>query len=195
MNKFLLVLLCLFALSSHAQEFSYFSNNRFPLKKEGWIDIHFKKSGPYIGLQRGKYLIAEFGVEKQYKKVKLIRPVTHAFHTGFNYNFKRNVLGYDLGYWFQVGRLDLTYGANLILRTDFDETRVGIAPVVGFKLFQFHLQTGYHFLTPSTTFVETNTYFVSLRFVMISKRQIDIDRRDKKKKKDKKTWGEIFKRS
>lgn len=195
MNKFVWLLCLLCASGATAQTAGFISNQNLPLRGGNWIDIHFRKSGPYVGVQRGKYTIAEFGGEIQFKKVKLIRPVTHAFHTGFNYNFKYNVLGYDLGYWFKVGRLDLTYGANLVMRTDFNETRLGIAPVVGFKLFQFHLQTGYHFLTPARTFTETNGFFVSLRFVMISKRDIDIDRHNKKKKKDKdKDKGGLFRK-
>ena len=194
MNKCLAIFCALLIhFGAGAQSAGLISNASMPLRGD-WLDIHFKKSGPYFGLQNGKYLVAEFGAEKQYKKVRLIRPITHAFHTGFNYNFKRNVLGYDLGYWFQVGRLDLTYGANLVLRTDFDETRLGFAPVVGFKLFQFHLQTGYNFLTPARTFTETNTFFVSLRLVMISKRDLDIERNSKKKKKDKDKGG-LFRKS
>ncbi len=192
MNKLIgLFLGLLLSVEASAQTAGFLSNEKLPLKG---LDISLKKSGPYFGLQRGKYLIAEFGGEVQFKKVKLVRPVTHAFHTGFNYNFKYNVLGYDLGYWFKVGRLDLTYGANLVMRTDFNETRLGIAPVVGFKLFQFHLQTGYHFLTPARTFTETNTFFVSLRFVLMSKRDIDIDRDKKKKDKDKDKGG-LFRKS
>jgi hypothetical protein len=144
--------------------------------------IHFNRFGPYVGLQRGRYTVLELGAEKQFNRVKLIKPHTHAFHMGFNYNFKYNVLGYDLGYWYQRGRLNLTYGANLIMRTDFEETAIGVAPVIGFKLWQFHLQTGYHFLT-SHHFEETNTFFVSLRFVLVNDRDIKIDRKKKKKKK------------
>gem|GEM_PF-614010 len=145
--------------------------------------IHFNRFGPYVGLQRGRYTVVEFGAEKQFTRVKLIKPHTHAFHMGFNYNFKYNVLGYDLGYWYQRGRLNLTYGGNLVMRTDFNQTLVGITPVIGFKLFQFHLQTGYHFLTPTDHFEETNSFFVSLRFVLINDRDLDIDRKKKRKKK------------
>lgn len=147
------------------------------------MDIKVRKSGPYFGIQRGKYTILELGGEMQWKQVKLKSPVTHAVHTGFNYNFKYNVLGYDLGYWVKPSRLGLTYGGNLVLRTDFDENRLGFAPVLGYKLFGFHLQTGYHFLSRSYTFTETNGFFVSLRFVLINNRDVDVDRK------------EIFKRS
>lgn len=145
------------------------------------LKIDVVKTGPYFGIQKGKYAIFELGVERQWKQIKLNSPSTHAVHAGFNYNFKYNVLGYDLGYWFKQNRLGFTYGATLCLRTNFDRTRVGIAPVVGYKLWQFHLQTGYHFLTRSTVFKETNGLFISLRFVLINDRDVDVDR----KKKDK----------
>jgi len=129
------------------------------------------RTGPYFALQQGKYLVPEFGLERQWTRVKLKDPHTHAVHMGFNYNFRYSVLGYDIGYWFKTNRIGLTYGANLCFRTDFDYTRVGIAPVIGFKLWQFHLQTGYHFLSRSPVKFETNTYFVSLRFVWINDRE------------------------
>lgn len=141
------------------------------------MDIKIRKSGPYLGIQRGKYTILELGGEMQWKQVKLKSPVTHAVHTGFNYNFKYNVLGYDLGYWVKPSRLGLTYGGNLVLRTDFNENRVGFAPVLGYKLFGFHLQTGYHFLSRASYFTETNGFFVSLRFVLINNRDVDVDRK------------------
>lgn len=149
-----------------------FMNPDFPkLKKE----IKVRKSGAYIGIQSGQYTVLELGGEFQWKKVKLIKPITNSVHGGFNYNFKYNVLGYDAGYWFKTGRLNLTYGANIIFRTDFTYSKIGFAPVIGFKFTQLHLQTGYHFLTPATHVIPTNTFFVSLRFVMINNRKVDCD--------------------
>lgn len=180
-----------FTILSFAQQSSFYSGVRFPLlKKDSWLDVRVRKSGPYVGVQRGKYWVGEAGVEMQFKKLKLIKPVTHGIHTGFNYNLIQNVLGYDLGYWVKPGRFNLTYGGNVVLRTNFSETRVGIAPVVGFKLAQFHLQTGFHLLTPSNTFKETNTFFVALRFVIINKRDWDVDRDKKQKSGDQKRWFE-----
>lgn len=152
--------------------------------KDPLLKVRSFKSGPYIGVQRGAYWFAEFGAEMQFKKIKITNPRVHALHTGFNYNFTNNVLGYDFGYWYQAGRLGLTYGGNLVYRTDFTHNRIGIAPVVGFKLFQFHFQTGYHFLTPSDNFKTMNRFFVSLRFVIINNRDIDIKTRKKDKDKD-----------
>lgn len=142
--------------------------------------LQIRRSGPYVGLQRGKYMIVEFGGEMQWNKVKLRKPVTHAAHMGFSYNFKYNVLGYDAGYWFKVGRLDLTYGANLVFRSNFEQSAIGLAPVVGFKFWQLHLQTGYHFLTRPAQLFETNTLFISLRYVFINNRDWEWKRKKKK---------------
>ena len=165
----ILAIVCLFS-SVNAQEDSKGMKNPFKNKR---LDVSVSKSGPYFGLQRGEYLILELGVEQQWKKIKLKTAKTQALSTGFNYNFKYNVLGYDAGYWIKPSRVGLTYGANVIFRTNFDENRVGIAPVVGYKLYGFHLQTGYHFLTPASNFDETNRFFISLRFILINDRDTD----------------------
>lgn len=147
------------------------------LDKGKLFDISLKKTGPYFSLQRGRYTVPEIGVERQWKQIKIKTAKTHSFHMGFNYNFKYNVLGYDIGYWIKPSRIGLTYGLNLVMRTDFDETRVGFAPVIGYKLFGFHLQTGYNFLTRPIDFTQTNTFFISLRFTLINDRDVDVDRK------------------
>ena len=145
-------------------------NNKWELP-----EVSTTKSGPYLGLQRGAYNVMEFGIEGQFKKIKLIKPVTHAFHMGFNYNFFRNVLGYDAGYWFKAGRLNLTYGLSFAYRTNFDQYRLGLIPAIGFKFTQLHLQTGVHLLTKVDPFFPTNTFFISLRFVLINNRDIKVN--------------------
>ena len=139
--------------------------------------ISFKKSGPYMGVQRGLYTILEMGGEYQWKRVKWIKPITHAAHFGVNYNFKYNVIGLDAGYWFKLGRLDFTYGANLVYRSDFEAKSTGISPVIGYKVLQFHLQAGYHILTKPRHEFETNTLFISLRFVLVNNRDIEVKRK------------------
>lgn len=147
-------------------------------KKEGFFKNPFKKdlllikTGPYFGLQQGKYLVPELGVERQWQQIKLKSPMTHAAHMGFNYNLKYKVLGYDIGYWFKTHRIGLTYGANISLRTDFESTSIGLTPVLGFKFWQIHAQTGYHFLTRPAVAFETNTFFISARFVLINDREL-----------------------
>ena len=91
------------------------------------------KYGPYFGIQRGQYNNLEFGFEYQWKKIKLVKPYTNSFHGGLNYNLFNNVLGYEAGYWYKQGRLNLTYGLNFIYRTNYHLNAVGFSPVIGFK--------------------------------------------------------------
>ncbi|MFT5860670.1 MAG: hypothetical protein ACI865_002784 [Flavobacteriaceae bacterium] len=151
--------------------------------KRKLINIEITKTGPYFGLQRGKYTVVEIGIERQWKKIRLRKPIIHAAHAGFNYNFKYNMLGYDMGYWYKPNRIGLTYGANLFFRTNFNDTRAGIAPVVGFKFALLHLQTGYHFMPRLPDNFETNRFFVSLRIGIINDRDVDFNFRKKGKKK------------
>lgn len=141
------------------------------------IDVNITKTGPYLGVQRGKYTIIEIGGERQWKRVRFKAPKTHAAHMGFNYNIKYNVLGYDVGYWLKPNRIGLTYGGTIFYRTDFISSRLGFAPVLGFKFMWFHLQTGYHFMSRLKSVFETNTFFVSLRVGIINDRDIDIKRK------------------
>lgn len=138
--------------------------------------LKVRRSGPYIGLQQGKYNLFELGGEIQFKKAKLIRPTIHGFRFGLNYDIKNEVLGYEAGYWYQHSRVGLTYGILLSYRTNFDHGRIGLAPALGFRFTQFHLQTGYHFLSASTAFKECNTFFIALKFVLINKRKRDWDK-------------------
>lgn len=165
--QLLLVSICISTFSFGQPMGSYDLKNPF-------LKVKIRKTGPYFGLQRGKYLIAEFGVEHLWKKVELRDAINHAINAGFNYNFKYNILGYDMGYWVKPHRVALTYGANIVYRTNFDDHVFGIAPVVGFKFWLLHLQTGYHFLAnrPARNF-ETNTFFVSLRIGLANERKVD----------------------
>lgn len=129
------------------------------------------KSGPYFGLQRGKYNNIELGVELQRKRIKLVNPVTNALNIGFDYNLNENVLGFTSGYWHKRGRVNLTYGGMLVYKSNFDESKVGISPIVGYKFMYLHLQVGYNLLTLSDTFENTNTLFISLRFGVINNRK------------------------
>ena len=151
--------------------------NPYAMPQKRLLDasLNVTKTGPYIGLQQGKYLVLELGAERQWRKIQLLTAQTHALHMGFNYNFKYNVLGYDVGYWWRPSRLGLTYGGNLFFRTDFDNPKVGFAPAIGYKFWWLHLQTGYHFMPRPKEF-ETNTFFISLRFGIINDRSWELKR-------------------
>lgn len=170
MKKLLLIVFICLSTPIFSQGFLTGSSNR----DNPFLKIKIRKTGPYFGLQRGKYLILEGGVEHLWKKVELRDAVNHAVNAGFNYNFMYNILGYDMGYWVKPHRVALTYGANLVFRTNFDTHIIGLAPVIGFKFWLLHLQTGYHFLPgkPKRDF-ETNTFFVSLRIGLANERKVD----------------------
>lgn len=184
MNKYVsviaLVLLNFGAVS--AQVNGNYSFGSLTDKKEPLLKVSVTKTGPYFGLQRGKYTVLEIGGERQWKKISLKDPHIHAVHTGFNYNFKHNILGFDAGYWYKPNHIGLTFGGNIVYRSNFDRSLLGIAPVVGFKFWLLHLQTGYHIMPKAPANFETNTLFVSLRIGIINDRDFDIEWRKKKSK-------------
>lgn len=164
-----------------ASSFGYSQSLHQSIAQQGkpFLKVNVKKTGPYFGLRQGLYLVPEVGVERQWKRIKLSNAIIHAAHTGFNYNFKGKILGYDVGYWVKPHRIGLTYGGNLVYRTDFSRSKIGIVPVVGFKIWLLHAQTGYHFMTRTEGF-DANYFFISLRIGLINDRDIDV----KRKKKD-----------
>jgi hypothetical protein len=134
--------------------------------------LRIVKSGPFLGVEKGKYFNVNFGVERQWQQLKLIKPQTHAVNLQFDYNFKQNVMGSQLGYWFKIGRLNMTYGARISWRTDLEaHHRFGISPNVGYKFMQAHFQLGVHVLTPDDHFENVNTFYASLRWVFINERK------------------------
>jgi hypothetical protein len=169
------IIFLFFIVQIHAAQFL----NHNPSPSLMFIKAKATLTGPYIGLQRGKFGFIELGMERQWKQFKLVHPIINAAHFGISYNYKNNIMGYDLGYWRKKGRLNFTYGLNLCLRTNFDNSRFGFTPTIGYKVWQIHLQTGYHFLIQSNPNFENNTFFLSARFVLIN----DIDFKFKRKKK------------
>ena len=148
------------------------------LQKQSLLDKKQKsfKSGPYFGLQSGRFYVLEYGWELQRKnKNGLLRSNTTAVHHGFNATFDfaylNPVLGYDLGFWSRTGNLNLTYGLSAAVRTDLKQLRFGICPSVGIKVWQLHVQTGMYLLAPfsvvdNITF-KSNSFFISARFLMV----------------------------
>lgn len=168
-NRFLLVFGFIFLITA------IFSQKK-ELKWRNLSDtkINISKSGPYIGLQKGPFMNLEIGYEYQWKKVKFIKPTSNSLHSGISYNYFNNVFGYEVGYYNRTGRANFTYGINAVYLTDFVHNRFGITPVIGYKLFGFHLQAGYNLLTPLTNFKNVNGPFLSLRFFILRKRDLDI---------------------
>jgi len=182
---FLVVLVSLsFSLVAQEGKLSGLFSSDDKKKKDPLLELAVRQSGPYFGLQQGKYTVAEVGGEMQWRKMRLKKPTTHAVNAGIDYNLFENVLGFNTGYYYKGGRTKLTYGANLVYRSDFTNNRFGFGPALGYKLFGFHAQVGYFLLTPHETFINTNTLYVSLRFVLINDRNIEVNSRLKKKKRN-----------
>ena len=154
-----------------------------PFSAKRLLDIKVRKSGPYFGIQQGRFTIPEIGWENQWKRIKLRKPTIHAVNAGFNYNIRYNVLGFDAGYWYKPHRIGLTFGGALFYRSDFESSRLGIAPNIGFKIWLMHVQVGYHFMSRPKTVFETNKMFISLRVGIINDRNFDVKRNKRKRKK------------
>ena len=102
LKKISSVLLVFFALNVHGQLSPIINTD-----KKDRLNMSVKKSGPYIGIQRGKYTVLELGVERQWKRIQLSTARTQGIHLGFNYNFWRNVLATTLGIGPNPHALDL----------------------------------------------------------------------------------------
>jgi len=166
------LLICLILLS-----LPLYAQNK---KKKPLLDPHVRKIGPYFGVQKGKFFVGEIGMEAQFKDIRLVKTKTNSFHAGLEYNIPNNTLGLNAGYFHKPSRVDFTYGIDVALRSNFSEERYGISPVIGYKLFGFHLRAGYMLLTPSKTFIETNQLFINLRFILVNNRKFEWNRRKKK---------------
>ncbi len=147
----------------------------FSQKKKGFelpeSKLKMRKSGPLLGVEKGKYFNINLGAEIQVKQLKLVKPQTHAASFLLEYNFKQQTMGSQLGYWFKVGRLNLTYGARASWTTDFNNRhRFGISPCIGYKFAQAHFQLGAHIRTKDDPFVNVNNFYASLRWVFIQNR-------------------------
>lgn len=150
----------------------HFAHAAYPSKKE----VQIRKYGPYIGIEKGAYLLPKLGVECQWKTVGLFRSgQTHAIHTGLNYNLGNAIMGYDLGYWTKSGAFGLTYGGTLNYRSDFTKGGFGVTPVVGFKWMQFHVETGYSFYSSAAKTMHVNKLFIGIRFVLVRDRKVSLN--------------------
>lgn len=150
------------------------------------IDISVRKVGPYFGFEMGRTPTLELGSEMMFKKISLRKASVHGIHLGMNFAWEEPGLGFETGYWYKQGRLNMSFGGSLVFRTNFEENRVGFSPMMGYRLFGFHLQAGVHILTRSETFTNTNSFFIRLRFTLVTDRKWDVDGLNFNRKKKKK---------
>lgn len=133
-------------------------DNRFNLKKI--------QTGPYFGLQQGRNIVLELGVERRMKEIKFKSPNSFALNAGINYDYRASLLGADAGFWFRPNRISFTFGASGAVRSNFDNAMIGFAPMLGYKIWLLHAFAGYYYYPQPLQGLSTNQLFVSLRLVL-----------------------------
>lgn len=152
--------------------------------------------GAIIGLQRGAVTAIELGAEAHWRKLSLSNPRIIGATANLGYNFGKHVIGYQAGMWMKHGRVNLTYGGNLVYYSNFKGlNRYGGGPAVGFRLAGFHLINGYNFLAGDKELEGANTLYVTLRYYFPVENKFTWDRKTMKKKKEKRREKEKRKKN
>lgn len=118
----------------------------------------------FIGLTKGVYEAVELGAGVVRTAKKERRYVTNALNFSFNYNYREDLLGYTMSYWRKSRLFGLTYGLDAIAHSDFKTLQWGGAPVIGVRIWRFHVQTGYQIIYQPVEEIPYNTFFVRARF-------------------------------
>ena len=145
------------------------------------LKLNSIKFGPYLELEKGRYTLIELGLECQWKKLQLTNSKTHGINFGLNYSLLSGNFGYDLAYWMKPKPLGFTFGGTFSFRSDLNAlSSFGFAPNIGFKFWWLHLQTGYYLWSVAPSKMDTNTFFIGLRFTPITKSKKTLKRGNKK---------------
>lgn len=127
--------------------------------------LYQRNYGAILGLQRGAITSIEFGGEMHWRKIGFRNPRITGASANIEYNFGHHVIGYKLGAWQKQGRVNLTYGGNLVYYSNFKGLqRYGLGPAVGFRLAGFHLINGYNILAGDKELKDVNKLYMTLRY-------------------------------
>jgi hypothetical protein len=149
--------------------------------------LYQRNFGAIAGIQKGSVTAVEFGAEMHWRKMSFSNPRITGATTNFSYNFGKHTIGYSAGMWMKHGRVNLTYGGNVVYYDDFKGLqRYGLGPVVGFRLAGFHLQNGFNFLAGDKELEGANTLYISLRYYFPVDNKFTWDRKTMKKKRERK---------
>ena len=180
-----LLVFTLFSFCAHAQksfDINPFDNNE-KKEKRSPKKLMQKNHGAIIGLQKGMGTSFELGYEAHWRKMSLSNPNIFGATTNMEYDVSNNVMAYRAGMWMKKGRINLTYGGNLVYVNDLQgQHKYGIAPAVGFRLAGFHFLNSINLLAGDDD-VKTNTLFVSLRYYFPVDNKFTWDRKTMKRKK------------
>jgi hypothetical protein len=193
MKRAIYCLIFLLSFSSHAQQ--AFNLSGAEQSAEEYTKDFFatpsparkliqRNHGVLIGLQRGQSTAIEFGGEAHWRKLALVKPHIMGATGGMEYNFGDHVVGYKAGMWMKRGRINFTYGGNVVYFNDFKGLqRFGAGPAVGFRFAGFHLVNGYNFLGGDKELDKVNSLYMSMRYYFPLKNSFTWDKKTMKRKK------------
>ena len=148
--------------------------------------LYQRNYGAIVGLQRGNVTSIELGAEMHWRKVAFRNPRITGATANLEYNFGHHVLGYKMGVWQKQGRVNLTYGGNLVYFTNFEGLqRYGLGPSVGFRFAGFHLVNGYNILLGDKELKDVNKLYMALRYYFPVDNKFSWDRETMRKKRAK----------
>lgn len=148
--------------------------------------LYQRNHGVILGVQRGKSFAIELGGEAHWRKISFRKPHIIGATANMEYNFGDHIIGYKAGAWMKRGRINFTYGANLVYFNNFEGlSRYGINPALGFRFAGFHLINGINILGGDKEMSGVNTLYMSLRYYFPLKNKFVWDRRDAEKRKAK----------
>lgn len=149
--------------------------------------LYQRNYGAILGIQRGSNTAVEMGGEMHWRKMALRKPRITGLSANLEYNFGNHVLGYKIGAWQKTGRVNLTYGGNVVYFTNFKGLqRYGVGPAVGFRLAGFHLINGYNILFGDKELDDVNTLYMSLRYYFPISNKFTWDRKTRQRKRERK---------
>lgn len=183
MKKYLaFVFFISFSLAANAQ-------HQMPVVNTGYFTglpipkLYQRNTGVILGLQKGRSTFIELGAEAHWRKISLRKPRITGATVSMEYNFGNHVVGYKAGGWMKRGRINFTYGANLVYFTDFKGlSQYGVNPAIGFRLAGFHLTNGFNILTGNSELEGPNTLYLSLRYYFPLRNKFTWDRREQEKR-------------
>jgi hypothetical protein len=147
--------------------------------------LYQRNHGAIIGIQRGGSTSFEMGYEAHWRKLSLLKPNIVGATANMEYDVANHIMGYKAGMWMKRGRINLTYGGNLVYFNDFKGSgKYGLGPSVGFRLAGFHFTNGINLMAGDKE-LKANTLYASLKYYFPVENKFTWDRKTMKKKEQK----------
>ncbi len=166
-KSLLIVCLSVFLHFPLLAQFAYLPPTRLPALPKPMpspqVELYTNGFGAIVGVQQGRYTFIELGGETTWRKVRLSRPHTYGVGGTAEFNFN-GIWGLKAYGWVKPARFDFTYGSNLVYYTNFEGSRIGISPNLGYKLLGFHFLVGVNLLAGNRDLTQYNTFYFTIRY-------------------------------